>query len=269
MGSYCLSVALRCVFESCSELSNNAEPLTFKSIVKRACAGALTSLKRGKSKLKREPCFYSALGVWFVQGPYIWWPSFASFKSPLAFDCFVLSRATFSVCLSAIANTLGFANAMLGAGIVMKVLGAYLPNHERIAPRQESGRVSESNGPRTKLCIWVKDSRLPSLLIGWGLGYWATSLLFLFGGSWFGGGWDTAPMAVSILGYVVLPCFAIVSVFMMAESTLLGAKVGAFIKPAVEILIDRRRTTYWVMLSVFRDAFLLWMIGIVFVVLQF
>lgn len=269
MCSYFLSVALRCLFESCSVVLNNAEPLTFNSVFTRAFAGVVRSLKRGKSKLKREPCFYAALGVWFVQGPYIWWPSFSSFKSPLAFDCFVLSRATFSVCLSAIANTLGFANAMLGAGIVMKVLAACLPNQERIAPRLESGRLSESNGPRTTLYRWVKDSRLPSVLIGWGLGYWVTSLLFLFGGSWFGGGWDTAPMAVSILGYVVLPCFAIVSIFMMAESTLLGAKVGAFIKPAVEILIDRRGTTYWVMVSVFRDAFLLWMIGIVFVVLQF
>lgn len=69
----------------------------------------------------------------------------------LAFDCYVLSRASFGICLAEITHTLGFNNALLGAETVMKMLAVCLPNIERIAQRQEPCRYSEAYGFRTTL----------------------------------------------------------------------------------------------------------------------
>ena len=115
---------------------------------------------------------------------------------------------------------------------------------DRVAGRQSCGRCA--------------DARVPSLLVGWGVGYWVTSLLYMLGGAWHGGGWTNAPTVVVVVGYVVLPCFFVVGILMMTDTNLLGERLGAFVKPTVDTLKDNRRLWYWIMATVLRGVFRLW-----------
>ena len=104
-----------------------------------------------------------------------------------------------------------------------------------------------------------KDSRVPSLLVGWGIGYWLISLLDLLVCSWHGSGcrWNT-PCAVTVVGYILIPCFLLGCVLMVADTNILGTRLERFVKPATDRMRNRSRAEHWVMASVFRDFLLLW-----------
>lgn len=269
MCSYRLSVSLQNCCESCSTAIEVVDPLVSRPVFVRAWLGLLTAMMRAKYMIRREPCFYAVLGVWLVHGVCTGWFHVFSFGPPMDFYFCLNSGFSFTTCVRDDRRTFALMNGMLVAGVVMKMLGLCFRRPRGVAAVQEPCRSSDEMGRRHGFGKCTTESRVPSLLVGLGVGYWVTALLFVLGSSWHQGGWDDAPTALSVVGYVVLPWFALLSIFMVADANVLGKTFGSFIKPGVEMLLDRRRTVYWVMVAVFREALLLWIILIVFVALEF
>lgn len=259
MCSYLVSVNLQTWFESWTPALNTVNPLTLRSVVANACVGFVAAIKRAKNYFKGEPWFYAALGLWLVQGLYSWGCIFSSaVQVHLFFDCFLGNSEPFSTCVVYIKDTTIFVCTMLVVGIVLKVVPVCWSRTTHIAALQEPRRVSGGNTTSITSGSCAQGSRLPSLLIGWCLGFWVTLLLWLLSMTWNPGWWYNAPTIVTVLAYVIIPSFAIVGVFMMADTNVLGTNVEAYIKPAVDVLTDRRRILFWVMAVVFRDAFFVW-----------
>lgn len=233
------------------------DPLNFQSVVARTSEGLSAAITQGRDFLREDKFFCAALIVWIVQGAISWWLSITLFGPPVAFSCYSEVWGSFRICMTENIWTLTFVNAMLGVGVVLKILGVGFSGQEVIVPIR---------GP---WCSCAISCRSTSLLIGWGLGYWLTSVLHVFCASSLGGGWDEAPTIVRYVGYVVIVCFVLVSIFMMAEVSFLGTKFGRWIKPAIDIVIDKNSITYWVMVTVFRDALLLWGLSCLLVVRLF
>lgn len=105
----------------------------------------------------------------------------------------------------------------------MKGVAACLSRHERIAALEEPHRYCEDVTMRPKLRSWV-NSRLPSLLIGWGLGYWVTSVLFLLHAAWLRTQWNDAPTPLTYLGHVLTPIFTLADMFVIADTNILGTR---------------------------------------------
>ena len=150
-------------------------------------------------------------------------------------------------------------SAILAIGVAAKALGVIRPRHEPVlngrGPRYYPGgcacrTTSGSCG----------DSRVPSLLVGWGIGYYFISLLTLLACSWHGSTcrWNNTPTAVTVIGYIIIPCFSLGGVFMVADTNFLGTRFERFVKPATDRMRNRSRAEYWVMASVIRDGLVLW-----------
>lgn len=262
MVSYRLSACLQGFSEWCSETFGDVDHLTFRLIVAMGFEGVLTAINRAKQFIREEPCFYAALAVWTIQGVFSWSYLFNNKPVPVVLTIFEnLKDSTPSdkLSLSKDMCTLAVSNAALAAGLAVKAVGAFLPARDRISVIQEPRRSSDGKGVGMRRDSCTTVSRVPVLLIGWGIGYWVTSLLFLLGISWHDGGWENAPLAVEIIGYVVVPCFFVAGIFMVADTSFLGKEVGAFIEPAVEMMRDRRGVVHWAMVTVLRDGFLAWL----------
>lgn len=142
-------------------------------------------------------------------------------------------------------------NAVLATGLAAKVFTFLLRTCFRsIRPAQGEGLADRFGG--------FADSRVPSILVGWCIGYWVSSLLAVFAGSWRGGEWNNAPVIVTVTAYVVVPCFYVAGIFMVADSNFLGPVVAAFVKPAVDTLKSSGRVEHWIMVTVFRDTLISW-----------
>ena len=259
---YWLSAWLQGLSELCSESFEQGEQLTTRFIVARVLTGLLGIIQRVKQSLLEEPWFYAVQGVWLVQGVISWWNLVHNGGHAVALTVFDDKDDSGSDDLKISKEYVSFAisNAALVSGLAMKALGVFLPRRDSITAIQEPRRFSVENGPRKPCSGCATDSRVSSLLVGWGTGYWVTSLLLVLGVSWHRGGWHGAPLAARVIGYVFVPCFFVVCVFMVADSDFLGTRLGVFIKPAVEIMKNRRKFAYWTMATVFRDAFLAWLI---------
>lgn len=123
-----------------------------------------------------------------------------------------------------------------------------------------------SNGTslsRSSRCF--NSSRVPSVLVGWGLGYWSASLLFLVGGALPNGRWFEPPVAVSILGFIVLPLAFLCGIFMIADGDFLGARVKAFIGPLVAALKKPDGICHWAMITILLEALFYWFVILSFV----
>lgn len=259
--SYLLSSAVQSVCDYFGEAYQGLENPTARVIVKRAFADLVGHSNTAKERLIAEPCFYALLAIWVAQvvpnGHELW----ANDTFPLAitfaptttaptdesYGVVVTDRKTVFLCM----------NAVLVAGLAMmacRVLpfrrqaDCVNPEHiswlDAVTPNNRSGSLA--------------DSRVPSLLVGWGFGYWVASLLYVLLLSWHGGGWTNTPIILTIAGYIILPCFAFVCVFMVCDTDFLGAGFGAFVGPAVSRLKNRRTAEYWVMASILRDILLIW-----------
>ena len=152
-----------------------------------------------------------------------------------------------------------YSSAILAIGVAAKALGVIRPGHEPVlnsrGPRYYSGGCGIKE-------IWssYKDSRVPSLLVGWSIGYWLISLLNLLVCSWHGSGcrWNNTLSAVTVVGYLLIPCFLLGCVFIVADTNFLGTRFERFVKPATDRMRNRSRAEHWVMTSVFRDSLVLW-----------
>lgn len=246
MVAYHLSASLQTWFAACSESFDGMDPLEFRSVVKRASESLSAAISRGKAFLLEESFFCVSMIMWLVQGAIRWWVYIFSLGPPLAFSCYSDSGESFRTCVTENIWALIFVNVMLIVGVVLKFLGVGVTEQEGIAAV-----------PRP-CCSCARGSRFTSLLIGWGLAYWLTSVLQLFCASWYRCGWDDAPTIVRYVGYAVVLCFVLVSIVMMADVSFLGTAVEERINPIIDILVDGQGITYWVMATVFRDAVMLW-----------
>lgn len=63
---------------------------------------------------------------------------------------------------------------------------------------------------------------------------------------------------VIVISFIIIPCFILSCVLMVADTSVLGARFGAYVKPVAETIRNKRRVEYWVMASVFRDFIVCW-----------
>ena len=80
----------------------------------------------------------------------------------------------------------------------------------------------------------------------------------MLGSSLHGGGWTNAPVVLTVIGYVVVPCFLLALILVTADTNFLGSNFGAFAKPAIDIVKNKLRVEYWIMATVLRDFLVFW-----------
>lgn len=238
--------------------------------------------------VRLEPCFYAVLFFWVVASAAAWWSAAGWGDSPLAVAVSSFSSTT---SLDSADNPfdphgpeitknvvdLVAANLALAVGsVVVAVRSARdrammrsprsMPGPRHSASRQFADDEDEDEDRGADAIRRQQRSRVPSLLVGWGLGYWVSSLLYLVGSSWPRGAWAGAPLLVDIVGYVLLPLTFLMGVFLVAESNVYGAGVERVVGPVARALGDKTRVLHWAMVTVMRDVIFLWMILMYFTV---
>ena len=259
MCSLFLSYSLHHVCAYFSEASQRVDESRFSFVVKMATMSSRTMTETVIERLSGEPWFFAILGTWLAQAAAGWVFLSGKFGFPIAFTVAAIESAVEKHTLVAIDNksALLYSNAVLVTGVAAKSLGLLIRQHDRDTAVSEPRRCS---GPfaRRLMCIRCSDSCVPSVLMGWGVGYWVTSMLYVLGISWEGGGWNNPPVVVAIFGYVVIPCFLIAGIFMVADPNSLGTRLGYLIKPVADRIRNRRRVEFWVLATVFRDVLSIW-----------
>ena len=262
-----LTAALQALSKACSEACKNVDNVTAGFMVATVLEGLVGTAKKIKEFIAGERCFVVVIVLWLVHG-FVGVRCSSGFFVPLSFaELPTISSSTdtsstfedeHSLEVTETRWALVISNAALAIGLLMKVL-SFEPRHAAPVVGSAQEHTSDSNVRQT--CFGCSaNSRVPSLLVGWGIGYWATSLLYVLAVSWRKGGWDGAPGVVEALGYVTILCFAVVGIFMMADTDVLGATVGMHIKPVVDALQNRRGVWYWIIATVLRDIVLLWLL---------
>ena len=214
------------------------------------------AIKKIKERLKEEPFFFATLALWLAHAEHIWGMRLAGRRFVAFYPYPSAARNGDGDIVVTDENfLLLYSNAILATGLAAKALGVILPRHEPLPsfPRSFSGAC----GLRERWGSWG-DSRASSLLVGWGIGYWLFSALYLLASSWHGSGWNNAPSAVKVVSYIVIPSFLLLSVFMVADTNFLGKRVEDFVEPATDRMRNRRRAEYWVMATVYRDFLVVW-----------
>ena len=259
MCSLFLSYCLHHVCAHFSKASQRVDESRFRFLVQMATMSSRTILKTMKESLSGEPWFFAFLGTWLAQAVAGWLFLSGKYGFPIAFTVAAIESAIKEHSLVAIDNklALAYSNAALVTGLAARSLRLLLRRHQRDGISTELHQFSE-NCPRRQRWEVCADSRVPSLLVGWGLGYWVTSLLYVLGISWDGGGWNNPPVVVAISGYVVIPCFLIAGVLMVADPNSLGRRLGLLLKPIADRIRNRRRVEFWVLTTVFRDVLSIW-----------
>lgn len=218
-----------------------------------------------------EPGFYTVLAAWLVVSGTSWLQAsedsphavaVASFTSTESDDFFEDRHGPE---LTSNTTELVAANLALAAGLVtMAACSARgrawspittTPGPRRRASSRQSAEDRGGTDPTTR-----RRSRVPSLLVGWGLGYWLGSLLYLLGSSWPKGAWGGAPLTVAIVGYVVLPGTFLLGVFVVADSDVYGAGVEGVLRPVARALREDDRVLHWAMVTLLRDVTFLWIV---------
>lgn len=242
-----------------SETWGRVDKSTSRSFVGNIFEGLSATIRRANGCLREEPCFYVILGIWLIHGVASVCVFTGSHNFPLAFKFVPIAHGGDEYSLKLTKSKLGFIymNALLTIGLALKTLGVLLPVHRQVSGISEAPVSSDQTGSAGK---WgsCEDSRVPSVLVGWGLGYWVNSLLYVISCSWDGGGWDNAPIVVRVVGYIITPAFGFASIFMFTDPDVLGKRLGAMVKPAADILKNRRRVEFWMLASVLRNILSFW-----------
>lgn len=257
LSSILLSWTLQAVCEISSESWGSLDEPSFGSMFQMAVVGIFALFRREKERFRGQPCFFVTQGMWLAQG-----------VISLLYDQRILGKYGFPVAVD-IRQTSTSAggggdlvmtddrvffmcmNAVLATGLAAKVFTFLL----RTRFRSIGSAPGEVLADR---CGGFADSRVPSLLVGWGIGYWVSSLLAVLAGSWQGGEWNNAPVIVTLIAYLVVPCFYVAGIFMVADSNFLGPAVASFVKPAVDTLKSSGRVEHWILVTVFRDTLIAW-----------
>lgn len=258
--SVALSSTLQVVCVSCSSAPENVDSSTPRVAVVRALVALSATLESAKRRVMEEPWFCGVMGCWLVQVVPTWVFMKSEDEYPVAFvfTSSIYSIADKHLIVSKNVWTLLTLNVVLVAGLAMKALAVSLKGNNRVMEVEGPRYSAQANGHSYKWDTYA-GSRVPSLLVGWGIGYWATSLLYILGCSWRGGGWNTAPVVVSLLGYIIIPCFALAGVFIVSDADLFGTKFGAIVNPVVKRMRNKRGVEYWAMVTVYRDVLIVWL----------
>ena len=259
LASVVLYFAIQTVCDFCSEACASVHERTVGVHHTRPMVRFWATIKVAKERLKEEPCFYAALAIWLAQVVPNWFFYVGPGRFfPLAFrlDLSTIGDGEARLVMTDNKLVLMYSSAILAVGVAAKALGVIWPRHDN-----GRGLRCYSGG-----CgIWEMwgscgDSRVPSLLVGWGIAYWLISLLYLLSCSWYGSGcrWNNTPSVVTLISYIIIPCFLLGCVFMVADTNFLGTRVEGLVKPATDRMNNRRRVEYWVMASVFRDFLVFW-----------
>lgn len=259
--SFQLSVALQAVTEFTEARKREGER-NFRPMFKRIVTGIFSMLWNAKERFSREPCLVATQGLWLTQAIPNWFYFKGDYGYPLAFSFEAVTPASATHRLAITDNivVLMFMNAILAIGLAAKALIFLWPRFGCVSTAVEVGCSSGENESRDRHGGNNHNSRVPSLLVGWGIGYWATSLFYIFGCAWQGGGcgWEHPPIVVTSVGYVVVPCFLLAGASMMVDTNVLGTRLGASVKPAVDVLTNTGRAEHWIMATVLRDILIVW-----------
>lgn len=260
--SVLVSSTLQMFCDGWSEACESVDEPTLRLTAKRVFIRIIAIVKRTHECYRGQPCYCVIQGCWLAQTVFNWVYMQGKGRWPHAFvfaPVDARGSEEHSLELTDEWLVLLSLNSVLGFGLALKAWVTFMARHDRVTVILEPRRSSEIIGSerRWRRCA---DSRVPSLLVGWGIGYWATSLLAVCVCSWHGSecGWYSAPIFVRAISYVIVSCVLIAGLFMVADPNVLGTRFGAFMKPAVLILTNRGRVEYWVMASVYRDFVVLW-----------
>ena len=262
LASAVLCSAIQAVCDYCSEAWVGVHQPIVGAQDTRVFIRFFATIKAARERVNKEPCFYATLAMRLAQ-VFLNWFVYVRRRRwlPLAFRPVVTTAGDVEVRLVMTDDKLVMIclNWILAIGVVAKALGVIRPRHEPVLNGRGPRYYSRGCAGRTRSGN-CDDSRVFSLLVGWGIGYWFISLLNLLVCSWYGSGcrWNNTPSAVTVVGYLLIPCFLLGCVFMVADTNLLGTRFERFVKPATDRMRNRSRAEYWVMTSVFRDALVLW-----------
>ena len=263
LSSAVLSSRLQKICEWCSESRISVDEPTERGIFSRAVLAPLACFKRYIDVFKEEPFFYVTLGMWVAQSvsSWIYLKVLGRFPVAVTFSAVKSVSEQHRVHLTDNVVVLIYSNAVLVTGLALKAFRVLGPKQESAIPFSERSVSAGIYLPKAECGGSFAESRVPSLLVGWGIGYWVTSLLYVLGCSWHGGGcgW-TPPFAVTLIAYVIIPCMGLAGVFMVADENVFGRRFRALVKPAVDTLQNRRGVEFWVMASVLRDIVVLWIV---------
>ena len=288
--SFYLSIAVLAFAETlsaaCAEARKDAEVKTWHVVASMCVVGMYKALNSVRTFLRRSPCFCATLCLWVAHGVVSWglllqrsWGSTKTGCNTLPASNTTSSSTSIgtSAQVSDIASSsddvvddiddedqavfytaLIIANVALVVGVSMKAFPTHLGNRHPTTIATPLPLSDRRGIPSPRTCEWLEDSYMPSLLVGWGVGYWATSLLL--GGSLYQIWWNDAPLALEIISYLVLPCFFIAVVFMMADDDFLGTKFAPLINSTTVSLVDKRGVWYWILATAVRDILLIWVL---------
>ena len=259
VSSFLLSSTLRVVCQFCSGACAGADEPSGRAVIRKVFVNSLAAMKRAKECVQGETCFYITLATWLGQAVVNRWvfTRDVALRGSISFEL-DLARMYGSV-LQSNKWVLLYTNVILAIGLVVKASNVFESRHALGTHIPETLSSSSEDEPRRRWSSWI-DPRVSSLLVGWGIGYWVTSLLSLCLQRGGGCGWSKAASAVGVFAYIVIPCFLVASILMVADTNFLGTRFGALVKPAVDRLRNRRRVEYWFMASVLRDTLVLWVV---------
>lgn len=260
--SVVLSLAMQAVCNLLSEAREHVDEPSFGAIVSSVYDIIVAARNRAKERFRREPCFHVALAIWLGQAVAMWSTTVQRDNElPVAvyFNPSTSGSEHATLVITDNKLVLLYSNSLLVIGLAAKVFTVFLPRNERLgiapAPLDSLG----GGEPRDRRGAY-EHSSVPSLLVGSGIGYWITTLLYVLGCSWHGGGcrWNDPPIVVTVISYAVVPSFFVASFFIVADVNVFGSSFGKLIKPVVDIMRDRRTIVFWIIASVFRDVVDVW-----------
>lgn len=232
--------------------------------------GAKESFKSAYDFFRKSPCLCATLCVWLAHGLVsgslllrgLWGSTIqgcqrsgnegGSNGADGSDDIDDNDKAVFYVALT-------IAILALIAGVSMKTFPSSVSNyHNPTTVTAPMDLAVMRDLPYRRTCVCLEDSYLPSLLTGWGVGYLASTLLL--GSSLYKIWWSGAPLALTIIGYIVLPSCFIAVVVMIADDDFLGTKWEPLLKATSGSLGDKRGVWYWILATAVRDIIIIWVL---------
>lgn len=257
-----LSAAVRAFAEACGESDGDDGVPKWRKIFAMVIVRSYNVIAKVKDSLREKPGLCVIVCLWLAHGAVSWWFVMLEFGGIFLMceDSYVASIAATtgsSANSHALYVALVVSNVALATGFVMKTVCACVmrqgPPTIIDAPVHSSEIVDSM--PR-RSCGKSGCSVLPSLLFGWGVGYWITSVLM--GDSANSRGWDHIPFAVEVVGCITIPWFFFAVIFLMADANFLGTKFEPFINHTASILRDKRGVWFWILATVIRDVLSIW-----------
>ena len=237
-----------------------------------------------KEYFLRKPCFCLLLSLWLAHGIVAWWFLLEEFFGS-GLDCSSVSgssttssstinteppspapvasvntASTVSIDDSnELAGALIIASVALAVGFVLMVVAIWMRRSRRpVSIDEPQHSTEEPAAPQTKSHrVNFEESLIPSLLFGWGVGYWITSCLM--GGTVYGEGWANRPIALKIAGYMTLPWIFVAVGILMADSDFLGTRFELRLKHTAILLKDTKAGWFWILATVIRDSLFIWL----------